>query len=528
MSMPTSAQSKETSLLSLKPLAAALFGLIVAFHLGCALKGKSFQRASHLGTALEYAHGSINLFRPIIVGFNATGTPTALEFPVWQAAAALVFKAAHSAWYGWANLTSLLFFATALWPFLQLARQYVGQRAAWWSLIFFLAEPLIIINAGEAATDGFSLVVIIWFLFFADKMIRSQSAVWWVPTAVFGALSAVSKLPFFMAAGLCSICLLFINGVRTWRPWVLLAAAGAFASAIFALWTHHTTALAAQAEYPFEELRLAYNPFMRWWYFGDLHFRLSPGPWIKGGWRFLHGTLGSMPLAILMIASLLRKGNLFPKAWLLATFLTTLVFTHLVLEHWHYYLMCCPAVALLCGATLARWEPFFSQEFSWPRLIPALAALVLIFSAIEGIISMKIAIDLDSYTADVSKVIHDHTQPTDKLVIYDSGFHPWGGETLFRSERNGLSVAYFKTDPTDPNTKGLCDLLNDEKDLQRLKSLGYNKLVLISESPVQFAAQAINPGSKRIRSYYPKSISPAVDNWPVAYQTEDIIIKDIP
>lgn len=113
--------------------------------------GKSFERASHLGAAVEYAHGPINLFRPMMVGFNATGTPTAQEFPIWQAAAGLVFKLTQSTWYGWANLTSLLFFATCLWPFFRLARQYVGERAAWWSLAFFLMQPLIIVNAGEAS-----------------------------------------------------------------------------------------------------------------------------------------------------------------------------------------------------------------------------------------------------------------------------------------------------------------------------------------------------------------------------------------
>ena len=523
-------QHQEVSRPSLKLLVAILFALIVAFHLGNALAGKSFQRASHLGTALEYAHGSINLLRPMIVGFNATDTPTALEFPVWQASAALAFKATGSTWYGWANLVSLLFFATALWPFFQLARQYLGERTAWWSLVFFLVEPLIIINAGEAATDGFSLVVIIWFLFFADKMIRTGGIAWWIPTAFFAALSAVSKLPFFMAAGLCSIFFLLVNPTRTWSRWALLATTGMFAAGIFAIWTHYTTSLAAQAVYPFEELRLAYNPFMRWWYFGDLHLRLSPGPWIKGGWRFLHGTIGSLPLVLLLIASLIRPGNWFSKAWLLATFLTTLVFTHLVLEHWHYYLMCCPAVALLCGATLARWEPFLTQEIplSWLRM--TLAGSVLIFSAVEGIISMKIAIDYDSYTKDISAMIHDHTRPSDKLIIYDAGFHPWGGETFFRSDRKGLSVAYFNTTPRDPNVKGLCELLDSETDLNRLKALGFNKLILIvsPNHPVQFAAQAINPGSKRTRFFYPTSVSPKVDAWPVVYKTEDIVIKDIP
>ncbi len=71
-------------------------------------------------------------------------------------------------------------------------------------------------------------------------------------------------------------------------------------------------------------------------------------------------------------------------------------------------------------------------------------------------------------------------------------------------------------------------MLDSDTDLARLKSLGYNKLVMLSESPLQFAAQALNPNLKRKRFTYPASVSPKVDAWPVVYQTEDIIIKDIP
>lgn len=521
-------QTKEVSRPRLILLVAILFTLIAAFHVGSALAGKSIFRASHLGTALEYAHGPIDLLRPTIVGFNATGTPTALEFPLWQATAGLAFKVTGSTWYGWANIVSLIFFASALWPFLQLARQYVGERAAWWSLAFFLAQPLIVMNAGSAATDGFSLFATIWFLFFSDRMLRSGKIGWWIPTALFAGVSAVSKLPFFMAAGLCSICFLLVHGIRAWRPWVLLCAAGIFAAAAFFAWTHYTDSLAARAEYPFEELRLAYSPYIRLWYFGDAHFRLTPGPWLKGGWRFLHGTMGSLPMIVLLLASLFHRGYWLAKLWLASTFITTLVFTHLVLEHWQYYLMCCPAVALLCGATVARWEPFWSQEMPWPWLRVSIALLVLIFSAIEGIVTMKIALEYDPFAKEMSAVIRDHTRPEDKLIVYDAGFRTWGAEPLFRSGRNGLSVMRLQTLPNDPRVKGLFELLTNDEDLKRLKSLGYNKLVLLSESPVDFAAEAINPGYKRTRNYYPSTISPKVDAWPAVYQNEDILIKEIP
>src|SRR2546428_16386 len=149
---------------------------MVVFHMGNALLGKSFIRASHLGTALEYARAPIDLLRPVIVGFNATGTPTALEFPVWQAATGLVFKATNSSWYGWANLVSLFLFGTCLWPLFQLARNYIPERAAWWAMAFFLAEPLVVIKAGEGGKDGFCLAITIWFLFFAHKMIQTCNA----------------------------------------------------------------------------------------------------------------------------------------------------------------------------------------------------------------------------------------------------------------------------------------------------------------------------------------------------------------
>ena len=511
----------------LAPLIAVLFGLIVAFHLGNALTGKSLIRASHLSTALEYAHGHINLLRPVIAGFNANGTPTAQELPLWQAAVALVFKATGSTWYGWANVVSLLFFATLLWPFFQLARQYVGERPAWWALAFFLAQPLTVVLAGKAATDGFCLAVTIWFLFFADGMIRGGGWRWWLPTAVFACLSAVSKVPFFMVAGLVSVVLLLLNNIRAWRPWCLLIAAGVAAMGVFVVWSRYCDFLSAQAEYPFMEMRLSRSPYLFFHYFGDLHQRLSPGAWIRGGWRFLHATLGSLPLVAVLLAALLRPGNRLPKVWLLATLLITLVFTNLVLMHWHYYLMCCPPVALLCGITLARWENFWAGEISqrWLRLL--LAGVVLVFSAIDGTIAMKVSLDYDPFPREMSLLLRQYTQPTDKLLVFKCD-PEWGAEVLFRSDRKGLVVLTLESPPHGQTAKGLLELLDNEADLRRLQSLGYNKLVLIGESPVRFAVEAVNPNSQRKRLSYPATISSRVDAWPVVYRSEDMLIKEIP
>jgi hypothetical protein len=519
--------NKNNSSTNVAPLVIVLFALIVAFHLGNALAGKSLFRASHLGTALEYAHGPINLLRPVIVGFNATGTPTPLELPLWQAAVALLFKATGSTWYGWANLMSLLLFATGLWPFFQLARQYVGERAAWWTMAFFLAQPVIVLMAGKAATDGFCLALTIWFLFFADRMIRSGQTRWWLPTILFACLAVVSKLPFFMAAGFCSVAMLAVNKVRAWRSWFGLALTGVLATIVFVVWAHYCDAFAAQAEYPFWEMRVSHSPFLFFHYFGDLHYRLSPGVWIKGGWRFLHSTVGALPLVALLLIALFRRGNSLPKYWLLATFLTTLVFTHLVLMHWHYFLMCCPSVAMLCGATLARWDGFLTEEISKPWLRVSLIGMAMVFSAIEGVCMMKIALDYDYYPNEMGGLIRQYTKPQDKVILFKCDAE-WGGEMLFRAGRKGLVVYTLESSTNNAAHQGLVEILNNEADLRRLKSLGYNKLALVGESPVRFAIEAVNPGSKRQRFFYPATISKNVDAWPVLYRSVDILIKEIP
>ena len=71
-------------------------------------------------------------------------------------------------------------------------------------------------------------------------------------------------------------------------------------------------------------------------------------------------------------------------------------------------------------------------------------------------------------------------------------------------------------------------MLGNQPDLNRLKALGYNKLVLLSESHVRYAVEAVDPNSQKVRRLYPDHISPTVDAWPVVYRSEDLLIKDIP
>lgn len=508
-------------------LAALLLGIIVAFHIGLALTGRPMYRPTHIGTALQYARHGIDLLNPVIIGFNAGNTPTLQEFPLWQALTALAFQVSHSRWLGWGNLVSLALFMTCLWPLFSLACRHLGERAAGWTLAFFLAQPLVVVYAGEASPDGLSLAAVIWFMFAADRMFQTGALRWCLAATLAGTVAALTKLPFFMTAGLCAAFLLAGTARANGRAWGMLAAAGCVAAAAFFAWTARANTMAAAAEYPYVEMRLSESPFLRYWFFGDLAYRLSPGHWVKGGWRFLHGTLGSLPFLALVIAALLRSGAVLPKLWLAAGAATTLVFTHLVLEHWHYYLMLSPAIAMLCGSTVAWLEELWPAGFGWRRLWPGLGGLALLLGSIQGLNAMKLAIDLDPYPKDVAALVARHTQPTDKLLLYQCD-PTWGGELLFLSQRAGLSVMELERRPNGPSPKGLFDLLRNPEDLKRLRQLGFNKLVLVSESPVRHAVEAAKPGRPRQRRVYPADISPQVNAWPEVLRTENVLIRAWP
>src|SRR4026207_332317 len=97
-----------------------------------------------------------------------------------------------------------------------------------------------------------------------------------------------------------------------------------------------------------------------------------------------------------------------------------------------------------------------------------LLSVVLVFSAIDGMIAMKVAIDYDYFPKEFSSLIRQNTQPTDKLILYTCTQN-WGGEQLFRSGRNGLCVMNFESSPDNPTVKGLHELLLNDADRRRLK-----------------------------------------------------------
>jgi hypothetical protein len=494
-------------------LATVMGAGIIAFHLFYAWTGFSLYRDQHLGSALVYARDGIDLLHPVIVGFNANGAPTPLEFPLWQAAASLPMRW-FGEWFGWANTVSLLFFATALYPIFKLGEALGGRNTAWWTVALLLAQPLIWVQAGAAGTDGLSFAAAVWFFYCGYRALSGGQWWWTAATAVTGALAATQKLPFMMAAGVGLGLLLLMRHRREPSAWIAMSVSGIFAATVFVLWTKHTDACLALAEFPFVDLRVSHNPDMVFWYFGDWPYRLNPANWIRGGWRATNALFGSFVLlAAPLLVFGLRRTRMEPVVLLAGAVAVTLVFSQLVLQHQHYFLMYSLPLALLLAPTVEAAWAALSRSWRLPQqLLVVLLVVAILASTLQGLFGME-ALFRDPYHQSAAERLKKLTSPEDRLLIVEGG---WGGDYLFRSGREGLSIWDTK-------------LLENEENLKRLRSLGFNKLVLFGESPLLAALQQNNPGNEGYqRKTYDHALTKSARQWTSIYKDDDMIIKKLP
>jgi hypothetical protein len=495
-------------------IAALLVLAIVAFHIASALSGYPFFRDQHLGAAIDYSRNGINWLNPVIPGFNANGLGTPQEIPIWQALASLPLRF-FGEWWGWANLVSLVIFLFGIPPIWLLARRAMGERGAWWTVIAFLAQPLIFLTSGQASADGIALVAAIWAFYALWRLIETGSWAWFAAACLLSTLSALTKLPLFFCMGIASFFYLLLTNHKSFKTWLQLCGAGIFASLVFLAWSRMTDQILFAAEFPHEKLWLKDNPAMWSWYFGSWSYRLNPFNYVKGGWAALNCLLGSFFLLAGLLGGFLPHARRLSASLLAGAVVTTLVFSHLVLVHRHYYVLYSMGIALCLGAGLLWLEIKIHESLpKWASLtVPFLLAGALFLATIQGLMGMEVILNYDPYPKQMAKIIREHVAPNEKILIQGGG---WGGQLLMISGRKGLSIWLDKT-------------LNDPKNVECLKQLGYTKVVALSESPLLWALKVTNPGSANLkRQSYTATWSDTINGWPDEFKSDDILIKEIP
>ena len=493
---------------SIAAVALAMLALLWLYAIGWALLGYPIYRDQHMGAALEYASNGIDLLRPVIVGFNANSAGTPQEFPLWQAAASVGLNL-FGGWWGGATIASLLLFTIFLPCFYQTAKWETDAAFAWLAVAFLLAQPIVFHLAGGAQTDGFSLALLLGFVWSTEWLRREPGALSWMTCALLASLLAVTKFPYLMTGGFAAVFILFWQRTPL-KSWLLLAGAAVAAAAVFLPWNSWCNAEIGRALFKYRPLTISENPE---WFFGSLAYRLDPANYVKAGWRALSCLWGSFVLIGLTLYGLWLRPKSIGAALLVGALATTLIFTKLVLIHRHYYLMFSPGIALLNGyAIYALWQQ--ARHFSLVKRILASVGMitVLVLPLIQGLMQIE-ALTPDPFMKRMANIVQDKTQPKNKLIIANGG---WGGDLLILAQRQGLSV--------DSSSIG-----DDAESLAKLKELGFSHFVAMSESPLLHAQQITNPGSTdRERLNWSAFLSVSSQQWVTVYESDSVVIKELP
>jgi len=479
-----------------------MLGVLWLYAIGWALLGYPIYRDQHIGAALEYSRSGIDLLRPVIVGFNANGTGTPQELPLWQAAASVGLNL-FGGWWGGATIASLLLFTIFLPCFYQTAKWENDVCFAWFAVALLLAQPIVFHLAGGAQTDGFSLALLLGFVWSTEWLRRERGVGTYLVCALLASLLAVTKFPYLLTGGFAATLMLFWQRAPL-KSWLLLAGAAVVAAAAFLPWNSWCNAEIGRALFKYRPLTISEIPD---WFLGSWEYRLNPLNYLKASWRALACLWGSFILVGLTIYGLWKNPRSLGSCLLYGALLTTMVFTKLVLIHRHYYLMYAPGVALLNAAALSALFP------NPKRLIPLILIPLLFLSLAQGLINIEVVATGDPYMKKMGTIIAQNTSAKDKLLILGGG---WGGDAFLHSGRNGLSV-----DDTA--------LAENPDSFRSLKALGYTKFVWIAESPLLHALQITNPGeSGRIRERFPVKPAPQTFPWSTIFWSDDIVIKELP
>jgi hypothetical protein len=489
-------------------LGLCLLALLWFYAMAWALSGNVLYRDQHFGAALVYYNEGIDLLRPVIPGFNATGAGTPQEFPFWQAAGALALKATGG-WWPSVTIVTLAIFTVCCSAWWRLGASLPEIRSGGLLLALLLCQPLVFHQAGLASADGFSLVVMLVFIWQAERLRRSPSVANVIFCVLITTVLAVTKLPFLLAGAFAACWMLFWSKAAL-RSWVLLGACGFVAVVVFFFWNRWCEQEILRAEFRYRPMMLKEIPH---WFFGTLSMRLDPAVYIKGGWRALNCLWGAFPLVGLTLYGIWRAPRSLGVGLLVGALLTTMVFFNLVLVHHHYYLMFAPAVALINATALADLYRRLDLTGLVQRTAFCAGLLILLgLSLGQGLLGINVVLAADKHPGLVGKAIAEHLPPGDKIVLVGGGW----GRPYVESGRTYLSV---------DNTK----LVTNPETLSRLRELGYTQIGFIGESELLHSLQITNPGQTSKKRTMPGDlICEETENLPTVFNSEQIIIKELP
>ena len=418
-------------------LAVALIGLYVVGVLPSLgqslLESHAFRQTQTAYTAVLYAERGIDLLRPPLPVLGPPGI-IPLEFPLFQAAGALLMNAGFAADLAMRITGLLSFVGTALLVF-ALARRLLNPIAALVALAAFLFNAHAWVYGRASLIEYLAAGSGVAFLLLAMRWADTGRSHHWALALVAGALATLVKIT---TGGFYLLPALFLKdrsgrwGFQSVGMWALVGGAGIAGLA----WSAY--AQGVRVETPAAAFLSVQNQPA--WLFGTLAQRLDPGEW-------------RLPLAVMLMLTgsglavwgpvAVLRARAHPRAPFMLALVTTavappLVLFNLYVVHDYYFAAIAPLVAIAIGLGVEWLVARRARRWAKRTMVGLagawLASIIGFFPTWSIIYGTP---PEENRASRVATYIRDHSGPQDWVIQDGLGWNP---SFLYYARRQGIAV----------------------------------------------------------------------------------------
>lgn len=375
-----------------------------------------------------------------------------MEYPVFQACAALVSQVFVPNLDIACRLTNIIFFYVSAW-FLFLISRTVSENSplSWCVLIFYLYSPFTVVWSRASIIDYAAVAFSLAYTYFLITWMnaKSEHQYTWLTALIFGALAYLTKattmVGFVIPIGAFIFLSLWlrrkdhVSGMSLKDiEWISKLACCVFLPALIGfLWIRYGDFVKELS--PYTEFLSSKHPDVKTWVYGSIQQRLDVNQWqhIFGRiWQFVapYGISLAPLIGLIEIRNLPLKTKTLFVTSLPAIGLPIIVFFNLYYRHDYYLVSLTPFIAILVGLGLYR---VLRAGLEGRILLLLVAAIVIGGSYSKGAPYAIDTLRADTTTAEAYRLglrLRELTGENERIVICG---HDWNPSVLYYARRKG-------------------------------------------------------------------------------------------
>lgn len=321
--------------------------------------------------ARNFYRYELDITKPVVSYLGPSLTPFLVEFPGYNFTVAQVYRILGSADEVIGRLFSIVGWIVSTYFLFQLAKRYIGEKAALISLAFYTFSPLSILVSRSFQPDQWMITMSLAAVYFLDRWRRGQELLFYL-SATFASLALLLKIPAVIFTLIPAAFMIISKNVKLISPKSITYFTTALVPS--AVWYLYATYVSRAGEV------LKENVVLSNWF--GLEVFLNPKYYANiFGFEY---NLVLLPAGILLfligVLTKLKKDQRFLYFWLGSVVLYFFVFNKHNMTHEYYHLPFLPIAAIFIGIGAEKVIKILDLQLPRKFLIRRKALLLFTFS----------------------------------------------------------------------------------------------------------------------------------------------------